>query len=124
MSSVPTRGGRDYAKLRSDPEKWETRKAYNRQWRKNNPGRTAKHARKRDLRAKYGITPEQFLAMVEKQEGRCAICTRTRLLHVDHRHSDGKVRELLCFKCNAGIGQLEDNPELLRAAALYLERHA
>lgn len=71
--------------------------------------------------------------MFDEQDGKCAICRREssgllygkpRVLSVDHSHKpDGKVRGLLCHKCNMAIGLLQDNPELLRAAATYLEKH-
>ena len=61
--------------------------------------------------------------LFRRQRGACAICKRrsARTLCVDHCHATGKVRGLLCSKCNLGIGQLEDNPILVRAASAYLE---
>jgi len=77
---------------------------------------------------RYGITVEQYKAMVDEQEGLCAICGTsepgewfTRLV-VDHCHSTGKVRGLLCAKCNRGLGQFKDNPQMLRSAIAYLEK--
>lgn len=81
-----------------------------------------------NLMKKYGITPEQHLEMFNLQGRKCAICgageqlTSKQFPHVDHCHKTGKVRGLLCQKCNHGIGLFNDNPELLRAAASYLER--
>ena len=99
-----------------------------------NKARHQYNARAWELR-KYGLTPEQFVAMVETQQGRCLICASVpkalsatgvmRLgsaLNVDHEHSTGKVRGLLCRRCNQVIGLMEDNPELLKAAIVYLER--
>ena len=69
--------------------------------------------------------------MKKKQKGKCAICGKkeTRLsnqgkvrdLNIDHCHKKKKVRGLLCVACNVGMGQLKDDPELLRRAADYLE---
>lgn len=96
-------------------------------WRDANPERQAAHMWRHHLKRKFGITPEAYDAMVAAQDGRCAICGTedTRpfgRLGVDHDHRTGKVRALLCHGCNAGIGRLNDDPDLLRKAADYLER--
>lgn len=78
------------------------------------------HRRNR-IRAKYGLTGEEWDALVLKQEGRCAICLAEHGdLHVDHDHSDGRVRGLLCTQCNNGLGRFEDDTVRLRAAAMYI----
>lgn len=90
-------------------------------------------ARQISLKSRYGITSERYVAMLAEQGGRCAICkgeSGQRAFHVDHDHaccSGGKscgacVRALLCGRCNVGIGQFRESPELLRAAIAYLER--
>ena len=66
---------------------------------------------------KYGITPEEYEAKFLAQRGLCAICSRPErrtkrdgqpfALAVDHRHSDGLVRSLLCSTCNAQLAVLE-----------------
>jgi len=61
--------------------------------------------------------------MLEMQQGMCAICQVEPAAHVDHDHDTGAVRELLCFNCNGGLGQFKDQPDVLRAAADYVERH-
>ena len=77
------------------------------------------------LRTRYGITLDNYNEMFIKQDGKCAICgnhqseTKTALV-VDHCHSTGKVRGLLCGNCNRGIGCLKDDIENLRCAILYL----
>lgn len=74
------------------------------------------------LKVKFGITLEFFKLLVAEQEGRCAICGRGDMtLHVDHCHKSGSVRGLLCMPCNTAIGQLGDDPERIRKAALYVE---
>lgn len=76
---------------------------------------------------RYGITEEQYQQLLAKQDGVCAICERPDRtydhLSVDHDHETGAVRGLLCGHCNHAIGKMGDDPELLRKAALYLERH-
>ncbi|MGA4543566.1 endonuclease VII domain-containing protein [Uniformispora flossi] len=59
--------------------------------------------------------------MIKAQFGICPICLRPRPEHVDHDHSSGEVRGVLCFNCNSGLGQFKDRPDLLRRAAAYLE---
>lgn len=90
-------------------------------------------AKNTDLKRKYGITVDDFDHMAHKQDYRCAICTSResavdklglpRRLAVDHCHTTGKVRALLCTNCNKSLGGFKDNPELLRKAADYLEHH-
>lgn len=66
--------------------------------------------------------------MIESQQGTCAICKKIGLkrknwshgLVVDHSHKTGQIRKLLCDKCNKGLGQFDDNPELLIQASKYL----
>lgn len=81
------------------------------------------------LKYRYGITLADYEALRITQTDRCAICGTDRpgikitKWTVDHCHSSGKVRGLLCGSCNLGIGQFGDEPERLRAAAAYIERH-
>jgi len=76
------------------------------------------------LRRKFGITSEDYDRLLAEQGGRCAICRRkpnARIsLHVDHEHGTGRVRGLLCFRCNNALGDFDDDPELLTAAARYV----
>jgi hypothetical protein len=88
--------------------------------------RNPEKRRAQRLRA-YGITVEQFESMLAKQGGGCAICGqangpgRGERLHVDHCHSTGRVRGLLCLKCNHGIGNFSDDTSRMRAAIRYLD---
>lgn len=72
---------------------------------------------------KYGIDRFQFDAMYFEQDGECAICHVNEATHVDHNHTTGEVRELLCHSCNAAIGLLQEDPQRLITAALYLMEH-
>ncbi|SDD26497.1 Recombination endonuclease VII [Geodermatophilus telluris] len=75
------------------------------------------------LKRRYGITAEDADAMLAAQDGRCAICRAAPAAHIDHDHDTGRVRQLLCFGCNGGLGQFKDDPATLRAAARYVEGH-
>nr|WP_245160501.1 endonuclease VII domain-containing protein [Blastococcus sp. CT_GayMR20] len=61
--------------------------------------------------------------MLRNQGGMCAICRVAPAAHVDHDHATGAVRALLCFNCNGGLGQFKDDPDVLRAAAEYVQFH-
>ena len=90
------------------------------------------------LLRRYGLTPELFWQMFENQEGLCAICSclmvppalpgaearRPNSVCVDHDHVTGKVRGLLCIRCNVGMGTLQDSTRLLHNAIGYLESAA
>ena len=70
----------------------------------------------------YKIKPEDYYAMLSNQGGKCAICGETpeKDLYIDHDHSTGRVRGLLCVRCNTGIGWFRDNPVYLHNAEKYL----
>jgi hypothetical protein len=80
----------------------------------------------------YGITREFYLQMQENQNSRCAICNATfeesnnpshdRLV-VDHNHKTGKVRGLLCSKCNFALGNFDEDVDKLLNAVEYLRKH-
>jgi len=74
------------------------------------------------LKRRYGIGADDFDRMVADQGGVCLICERPDPEHVDHDHVTGKVRGILCFNCNGGLGQFKDDIDALLAAAAYLER--
>ena len=71
----------------------------------------------------YGLTRAEVVAMRADQGDACAICGADGPEHLDHDHQTGRVRALLCQRCNHGLGLLRDDPVVLRAAAEYVERH-
>ena len=79
------------------------------------------------LRRIYGLEIEDYHRMLEQQDHGCAICgtkdpgSRCRNFHVDHCHETGKVRGLLCHKCNRALGLFDDNIQRLENAANYLK---
>lgn len=79
-----------------------------------------------DVENLYKITSHEYLRILERQNGTCAICFQNdgkRRLAVDHCHKTGKVRGLLCVKCNTALGKFGDNITLLQRAIYYLELH-
>jgi len=99
-----------------------------RRYRKKNPATGRRNARKKRLK-KYGLTLDAYEILLRSQDSQCAICgaergaTRHEALCVDHRHSDGSVRGLLCRRCNLLLGHAEDSVALLQAAVAYLESY-
>lgn len=95
-------------------------------WRQHHQARWALSQRRKWLKKLYGITPEQFDALWRKQRRRCAICRakvtdkNKRAFDVDHNHKTGKVRGILCSRCNRGLGAFLDSPRLLNKAVQYL----
>ena len=78
------------------------------------------------IRKKYGITLEQYEQLLHSQNGGCAICGRTeepdgRRLAIDHCHTTGEVRGILCNNCNNGLGSFGDNIEGMNKAIDYLQ---
>lgn len=89
--------------------------------RREQRGNTRLHRRTYALKKKYGITVDAWDELLMAQAGRCAVCLEPMLdPHVDHDHSDGRIRGLLCSPCNTGLGQFGDDPDRLRRAAHYL----
>jgi hypothetical protein len=89
-------------------------------WRKNNPERAKLLVRRSMLHRKYGLDVEAYADLLKWSNGGCAICGFVGRLHVDHCHSTGAIRGLLCIPCNTSLGGFRDSPQLLRIAIAYL----
>lgn len=90
--------------------------------------RASINSRRHYFRKVYDMSLEDFEALWDQQEGRCACCSnelqRDRTTHVDHCHVTGAIRGLLCHGCNTGMGLLGDDIERLQLAVEYLGRFA
>lgn len=93
-------------------------------------GNGAESMRQSYLKATFGLSLDDFDAMVKSQNGRCAICGeaetatchgRVKKICIDHNHKTGRVRGLLCQRCNQMIGRGGDNVQLLKKAIVYLQ---
>jgi len=78
---------------------------------------------------RYGITKKEYLEMFNEQNGCCKICKthQSKLksgLHIDHNHNTGKIRGLLCSKCNQALGLLNEDVSLLTDSLKYLENNS
>lgn len=119
-------------------------KQRDKQWLKAHPGYMQlwenKNGADRHLRQNYGITLEDAVQIADKQEWRCAICRKQfkdvpyrhgtaksgkadYFFQVDHDHSTGAIRGLLCHNCNSMLGHAKDDGTILRAGADYIDRH-
>lgn len=101
-------------------------------YRENNRERFREVARRKQLKHKYGMSMDEYDALLKRQKGRCGICgtenpcgrkkVRKHLTNfaVDHCHSTGKIRGLLCSSCNRGLGLLGDNWAIIANLRRYL----
>jgi hypothetical protein len=103
-------------------------------WRFNSPCRKCSNIARQDvegkryqreyqLKNKYGIGIKEYNDMLENQNGVCKICNGVdvkNLLAVDHCHSTGKIRGILCGDCNTGLGRFKDDVDLLNKAIEYI----
>lgn len=112
----------------------EKRDAQVKEYEKTKPEEWRKSiGRKFHLNKRYNITPEEYQIKLKQQDYKCAICNKdvtknirknvVTALSVDHDHETNKVRDLLCFSCNSGLGQFKDNLDLLFKAYKYLKKH-
>ena len=118
--------GKRYENWVRQPSNKESNRETQRQWAKNNPEK-CENAR---LKYRFGITLEDYKKLLAKHGNKCAICEITteeyakinkHKFHVDHCHTTGKVRGLLCNNCNVSLGGFRDSKEILEAAIKYLE---
>jgi hypothetical protein len=81
---------------------------------------------RKHLRLNWDMTIAEYDLLLESQDNRCAICGTTDFGntrgHIDHDHSTGKIRGILCSNCNNGLGRFKDNIEHLKNAIIYLKK--
>jgi hypothetical protein len=100
-------------------------------WRAKNPERVQEIGYKTRLKKNFGMTLEDYNEILESQNGKCLICessgrggrSKRFQLFVDHCHKTGKVRGLLCMKCNSAIGYFDEDIARMKSAISYLERN-
>lgn len=117
VAKVKANSERAYAKIKANPSALQER---------------MRKQRERFLRNRYGLSNGDFQALMFAQDGRCKICDIVLVLAggrevqavacVDHDHSTGEVRGILCRKCNRGLGWWNDDVALMRRAVSYLAR--
>jgi hypothetical protein len=112
-------------------QKREYHRIYGAKWRKANPEKDkAKQlkyylARRPDLKRNYGITLEEVAGMVSAQDGKCAVCERVlKRNYVDHDHTTGKVRGIVCCRCNIRLSAVDDEAWMEKARQYKENSHA
>ncbi len=110
---------------RNSPDQKKKARLRSKKWALDNPDRVLENDRRKNLIKKYGITLEQYDDMCSKQRGVCKICqgsckTGYRLA-VDHCHTTGEIRGLLCQPCNTALGSARDDIDTLKKMIKYLE---
>lgn len=119
----------DYYKERKEHAA-ATQKAWRESQTEEERERRSEMAYNTHLRRQFGIDRTEYDELLVSQEDGCAICGRSssgssqfKRLVVDHDHTTGKVRGLLCDPCNRGIGLLQDDPSVIQKAIDYLNKH-
>lgn len=85
--------------------------------------RTPEQAARYKRKTYYGLTEDDYQKLLASQSGGCGICGTLGKLCVDHDHTTGKVRGLLCAQCNFMIGHAREKAEVLRLGAVYIEKN-
>ena len=97
------------------------------EWAKNNKEKRSIIARNSHIKKKYGLTTEDEQALKLTQNNKCAICNNVLGIgndtHIDHCHTTGKIRGILCRYCNVLLGQAKDSIEILQSAQDYLKKY-
>lgn len=123
---------RNKLKRATDPEFREKDVMVSKTYRDNHRNEVKLAIINANYKKNYGITLDDYNVMLTQQNNVCAICIepethidkrsgKAKRLAVDHNHATGKVRGLLCQSCNVTLGKMKERPDLLRAAAQYLE---
>lgn len=127
--------GRAHACIECNAKMTEKQKAalVAREWRKRNLEQSRANNKRTHVANKYGITTEDYDALLKAQNSVCAICGEaSNSMHpkgkvydlaVDHNHKTGAVRGLLCRACNYALGLFRENPNHLKSALQYLEKY-
>lgn len=114
-------------KARKDPIVAQKHRDEVRKYHRENPEKKKRYpemSRAWEIKTKYGLTVEEYDAIVRSEISKCRICGRTNddvKLVLDHNHETGDIRGVLCPNCNTGIGLFKDNPDLLEKAIEYLK---
>lgn len=127
-SAGAIRAAKSYERRKNSPEYKEQAKLRSLQWRTNSPEKY-KQTYMRFVKKRTKAHDDAVAPILAKQKGKCAICktstpTRRKVWNLDHDHTSGRPRGVLCDSCNLGLGHFGDNPDVLQNAAKYVRRYA
>ncbi len=127
-NSLPIESFRKTSKRYTQPYCKECEKRIRREQYRNNLDSNREKGRDKALKRAYGITREEFSIILETQNTSCASCGIKEPggrgnWHVDHNHNTGKIRGLLCHRCNTGLGLFLESETILKEAIKYLRKH-
>lgn len=116
--ATSAKAARHKERYKNDPVFRDAHKKRVSDWIKANPTKSHQYL----MKSRYGITPAEYQQMIVSQDGKCAICGNhfIRTPQIDHDHITGKVRALLCYKCNSLLGYAYDDVDILQNAIDYL----
>ena len=125
----------EYEKTYSaNPKRKAARVTYAKKWASKNVTHVAEWHRSRHIQTRYGLSEGEYEEMLTSQGGVCGICRNpetavhwssiSKRLSIDHDHVTGKVRGLLCDKCNRGLGYFGEDAARLHAASVYLSENS
>lgn len=111
-------------KWRGKPGSREKEREASKRWQREHPQESSRIRLRAQVKL-YGLTLEQYEQMEKQQNGCCAICQKVpdRRLDIDHNHTTGKVRSLLCSNCNTSVGLLQEDSNLAMKLVEYLQAH-
>jgi N12 class adenine-specific DNA methylase len=109
----------------------EKRRIYSKKYNEKNKdrikeynSRTKEYQKNINLKRRYNITEEEYKTLLESQQNCCDICKiKVDELCIDHCHKTGKIRSLLCHKCNTAIGLFSEDTKVLQNAIEYIQKH-
>jgi hypothetical protein len=118
MSKDPKKPRKRYPE---SPKSREKRIARQRVWYRSHKKEAGEVARRWRLRTVYGLSPQDFADMVRQQDRKCFVCHKKprKPLFIDHCHKTGRVRALLCVRCNSMLGFAGDDPIVMLSGASY-----
>lgn len=116
-------------RVRNNPDLRKKRNEQTKRWRENNREKYLLGKKICLIKRQYGLSYEDYCNLLKKQNGKCAICDvvgekiKGKELCIDHNHTTGKVRGLLCHSCNRGIGLMKDNVLIFKKAIKYIQKN-